>query len=122
MTWRATGFENGTGNKRQNCVAQMYGRFFVSSTIMSVELHDDREFASDGQMAATRVKSSFPMLPSLLQFFDSESRRQRLLQLFGLLAILDDQSVEVSAASYLEKAHELSLEMKARSGNRSTDQ
>merc|ERR1719284_2217749 len=40
--------------------------------------------------------------PALLQLLDGEARRERLLQLLRLLAILDHQRVKITAASHLE--------------------
>jgi len=39
---------------------------------------------------------------SSLQFLDGESRGERLLELLRLFAILNDQRVEIAAASHLE--------------------
>merc|ERR1711962_659698 len=41
-------------------------------------------------------------LSGSFQLLDGESRRKRLLQFLGLLAVLNDQSVEITTASHLE--------------------
>ena len=46
--------------------------------------------------------SSFSLLPSTLDVLDRQARRQRLLQLVGLLEVLHAERVEVLAAAHLE--------------------
>merc|ERR1712133_14814 len=82
------------GRQRERC-QRVFGR--RTPEIGHFQLKIER-CQRGGSTNSGRRPSSAPSL----QFFHRESRRERLLELLGLLTILNHQSVQVSAASHLE--------------------